>query len=123
MKSTTSKSVKPVISGTNPRVIKPALKETRSPLKKSLSHVKWEFPFSKKNYIILGIGMVVLAIGYIFMATALGDNQPVEGGNWANPLAIVWSPILLVIGYCVIIPFGILKYFGKPDETNADNQS
>jgi hypothetical protein len=57
------------------------------------------FPFEKINYIIIGIGIAVLILGYILMA------QDTVDGFWAT----VISPILLVLGYCVIIPFGILK--------------
>jgi hypothetical protein len=123
MKTTTSKSVKPSGAAASSKVMKTAAREVRLPLKKSLNQVKWEFPLTKNNYIILAIGIVVLTIGYIFLASGVGDNQPVEGGKWANPLAIEWAPVLLVIGYCVIIPFGILKFFGKKKEADTESQS
>ena len=56
------------------------------------------FPLERENYIILGIGLLVIVLGYI----ALSGGK-VEG---AMPLTI--APILLVLGYCVIIPLGIL---------------
>ena len=57
------------------------------------------FPFGKENFIIIGIGIVDIIIGYIFLA-----QGPVDG---FSPMVI--APILLVLGYCVIIPYGILK--------------
>ena len=48
--------------------------------------------FDKRNYMILGIGIALIVIGFILLAA--GD--------------ITVSPILLVLGYCVIIPLGIL---------------
>lgn len=48
--------------------------------------------FGRRNYIILAIGLVLIIIGFLFLA----------GGD------ITISPILLVVGYCVVIPLGIL---------------
>lgn len=47
---------------------------------------------------IMGIGIVVIAAGYLAML-----EGSVEGF-----LPLVVAPILLVLGYCVIVPFGIL---------------
>jgi hypothetical protein len=55
-------------------------------------------PFSKKNYQILGIGLLTIVLGYVALS-----QQP-----WDGAMALVVAPILLVLGYCVIIPFGIL---------------
>lgn len=49
-------------------------------------------PFKKENYIIIGIGLIFIILGYIFLA--IGD--------------ITISPILLILGFCVIIPIGII---------------
>jgi hypothetical protein len=57
------------------------------------------FPLAKENFIIIGIGILDLIIGYIFLA-----QDSVDG---FAPTVI--APILLVIGYCIIIPYGILK--------------
>ena len=48
--------------------------------------------FGKKNYILFGVGLMAIIVGYIFLGT--GDT--------------VISPILLVLGYCVIIPIAII---------------
>jgi hypothetical protein len=55
-------------------------------------------PLGRENFIILGIGLAVIVLGYLAMIGA-----PVEGF-----LPLVLAPILLVLGYCVIIPFGIM---------------
>lgn len=51
------------------------------------------------NYGIIGIGMGVIILGYFLMAS----DRTVDGF-----MATVLSPILLVIGYCVIVPIGVL---------------
>jgi hypothetical protein len=62
-------------------------------------------PFTKRNYQILGIGLLFIVLGYIALS-----QQP-----WDGTMPLVVAPILLVIGYCVIIPVGIL-YRKKPPE-------
>lgn len=67
-------------------------------------------PLNRQNFIILGIGILVILAGYAAMY-----KQPVEGF-----LPLVVSPLLLVLGYCVIIPVGILyRKRIKPVEPNA----
>ena len=55
-------------------------------------------PLAKENFVIIGIGLLVILGGYLAML-----EGSVEGF-----LPLVVAPILLVIGYCVIIPLGIL---------------
>jgi len=66
------------------------------------------FPLSGENFIIIGVGLLVIAAGYVAML-----EGSVEGF-----LPLVVAPILLVLGYCVIIPLGILyrkSYFRRKD--------
>ncbi len=55
-------------------------------------------PFTGRNYLWLGIGLGSIILGYISLA-----QGPVNS-FWSLTLA----PILLVLGYCVLIPVGIL---------------
>jgi len=48
---------------------------------------------------LFGIGLAVIVVGYIFL------RIPPAEGFWSLTLA----PIVLVIGYCVIIPLAILR--------------
>jgi hypothetical protein len=50
------------------------------------------------NFKIIGVGIVVIILGYL----ALSEGA-VEG---FLPLTV--APVLLVIGYCVILPIGIV---------------
>jgi uncharacterized membrane protein HdeD (DUF308 family) len=56
------------------------------------------FPLERENFIIMGIGLLTIVLGYV----ALSGNQ-VEGFS-----QLTLAPILLVIGYCIIVPFGIM---------------
>ncbi len=51
-----------------------------------------EAPFGKKNWMILGAGLVSIILGFITLASG----------------SITLAPILLVLGYCVLIPVGIM---------------
>ena len=57
-----------------------------------------QLPLSRKNFMIIGAGLLVILGGYAAML-----EGSVEGF-----LPLVLSPILLVLGYCVIVPIGIL---------------
>lgn len=86
--------------------------KTASKVKKPAGKQKKEitFPFERINYIIIGIGIVVLVLGYILMA-----EDTVDGFA-----ATVIAPILLVLGYVVIIPYGILKKSGNEKQGTAE---
>lgn len=55
-------------------------------------------PLGRENFMIMGVGLLVIIMGYGALA-----KGPIEGF-----LPLVLAPILLVLGYCVIIPLGIL---------------
>lgn len=55
-------------------------------------------PFGRENFIILIIGILVIILGYIFLAQGPADSF------WSLTVA----PILLVISYCIIIPISII---------------
>lgn len=57
-----------------------------------------KLPLVKENFYIISVGLVVILAGYLALA-----KGPIEGF-----LPLVLAPILLVLGYCVIIPLGIL---------------
>ncbi len=74
-----------------------------------VSHI--HIALTKKNYMIIGFGILLIIIGYIFMS-----ENSVDGF-----LPTVVAPILLVAGYCVVIPIGILlKDKSTTDVSDAD---
>ncbi len=48
--------------------------------------------FTGKNYILLALGIAVIALGYLQLAQG----------------SITLAPILLILGYCVIVPIAII---------------
>jgi|GEM_PF-314749 len=86
------------------------------------SDVTWNFPLAKPNLIGIGIGLVLVVIGYLCMSTGMVPMSDVASneGIWNNSLAVTVAPILLVLGYCVVIPFSIIYRFGRQDTVVAD---
>ncbi len=64
-------------------------------------------PFDNTNYRLFGIGIATIIIGYFFM-----NIGPVDS-FWSLTLA----PVVLVIGYLVIIPLAILYNNKKKPQT------
>jgi len=60
---------------------------------------------TSKNYLWYGAGVVVLLIGYFFLSIGPANSF------WSLTLA----PIILLIGYCVLVPVAILL---KPKEAD-----
>ena len=48
--------------------------------------------FTRKNYFVLAAGCVVITVGYLLLARG----------------SITLAPILLILGYCVLIPVAIM---------------
>lgn len=66
-------------------------------------------PFGKVNYQIMGVGILLIVLGYVALA-----QKP-----WDGFFPLVVSPVLLVIGYCVVIPVGILYRQKKSSESDV----
>lgn len=82
----------------------------------TVKKVQWHLPWTKQNYIIMAIGLGVIILGYILMSTGITEQPALPKGKWNNPFAVVVAPILLVLGYCVILPFGIFKSYLKKQD-------
>ncbi|MBP1647860.1 MAG: hypothetical protein H6Q30_1305 [Bacteroidetes bacterium] len=87
------------------------IRKKDSPRRRTTREV--HLPLGRENFIILGIGVAVIILGYLAML-----EGSVEGF-----LPLVLAPILLVAGYCVIIPLGIMYRKHRnvpPPETAAE---
>lgn len=63
-------------------------------------------PFTTINYVLFFIGLFVIALGYVLMGT----------GELNSTQSLTVSPIVLLVGYVVIIPFSIM-YRGHEKES------
>jgi hypothetical protein len=63
---------------------------------------------TKKNILLIAIGIVLLIIGFICLATGPADNL----------ISLTVAPLILVLAYLVVIPLGIL--FGGKKQDKQD---
>ncbi len=89
-----------------------AVKNRRTERRKK-SKIPAEMPLNRTNYIIIIAGAALIIATYILLAT----NNTVYG---FIPLDVV--PILLFIGYLIIVPIGIM-YKGKKKPTEHTEAS
>jgi uncharacterized BrkB/YihY/UPF0761 family membrane protein len=75
---------------------------------------KAEFLFSKKNYKILIIGLVVIAIGFILMSGGANENPNVFNEEVYNFRRIRLAPTVVLIGFGITI-YSILKKSTKKE--------
>ena len=67
----------------------------------SLADHTLEWPFGRKNYVLMAVSLIVIILGFILL--------------WQGDIS--FAPILLVVGYG-LIPFAIMAK-GKPEETDV----
>jgi len=67
--------------------------------------------WNKKNFIFLFIGLVIIISGFILMSV----------GSWDSFPSLFISPVVLVIGYLIILPASVL-ITGKHEEENKNEQ-
>ena len=64
--------------------------------------------WDKNNYIIFGIGIGIIILGFILMA-----QDP-----WDNPISLSFSPVILLFAYLIVFPFSILYRKKRNSSTN-----
>ena len=65
---------------------------------KNKKTLQFSWPYKRKNYLLFGFGVFVIIMGYLIMY--LGDVNSFQ--------SLVISPLLLLLGYLVIIPVALL---------------
>ena len=64
------------------------------------------WPFGNKNYLLFGLALLVTTIGFVLLG--VGD--------------VSWAPVLLVVGYCVLMPLAIIVK-DRPEPGNSEETS
>lgn len=65
--------------------------------------------YSRRNYLLLLVSILIVVLGYICLAI-----KPVDG-----TLTMVVAPILLVAGYCVLLPISL---FLRPSKNPGEQR-
>src|SRR5438445_5953077 len=82
-----------------PRPSQQPQQRQRSARAKSASQARpFNLPFERKNIMFILIGIAIVTLGYVIMATS----------DLMGVMAIDVSPVVLLIGYVVVIPLGIM---------------
>ncbi|MFZ2322271.1 MAG: hypothetical protein WAV89_01100 [Ignavibacteriaceae bacterium] len=82
--------------------------------KKNVKTVKKSIPspfniyWEKTNYLLFGLGILIIIVGFYFMSL----------GEWNSTPSMVISPILLFIGFVIVIPASI--FYRKKPTTQSD---
>ena len=66
---------------------------------KNKKKLQFSWPDKRKNYILFGVGVFVIIVGYLIMYSGEVDSFQ----------SLVISPLLLLAGYLVIIPMALLS--------------
>lgn len=74
-------------------------KKVQQKKKVSKGSSKWTIPLTRTNFYLFGLGIVILIVGFYIMTIP----------PWDSFFALVISTLLLLFGYFVIFPMGILK--------------
>lgn len=69
---------------------------------------KDQFAFTKENYIILSVGLVLLVIGYLLMMGGGSDDPNVFSEAIFSARRITVAPIVVLLGYGVVF-YAIVK--------------
>ena len=72
-----------------------------------------DLPFTRKNWSLAIAGLAVIVLGYVFLRI-----PPAEGF-----FSLTLAPVLLVVGYCVLIPMAILVRDQPADEGDEAEQT
>ena len=57
-----------------------------------------ETPFGRKNWTLFGSALATIVVGYLVLSVPPADGF----------LSLTLAPLLLVVGYCVLVPWAIL---------------
>lgn len=76
---------------------------------------KSDLAFGKINYIILGVGIVIIVLGFILMS---GDGSTEDKFNPAifSDLRIKTAPLTCLVGFVVVIVAILVKPFGHKNK-------
>lgn len=66
---------------------------------KNKRSINFKWPYKTKNYVLFGAGVFVIIVGYLTMY--LGEVDSFQ--------SLVLSPLLLLIGYLVLIPYALFS--------------
>lgn len=86
---------------------------TRTSARNTVTVRPFQMPFERENLMIVLGGVAVIALGYLLMAMS----------PTMSFVALTLAPFLLVLGYAVIVPYGIMYGSRKKKEVVVQTSS
>ncbi len=80
--------------------------------KKNINEDKQDLPLTKENYMLLGIGMVIIIIGFLLMIGGKADSPNDFNPEIFSFRRITLAPMVVLFGFL----FGIYAIMKKPKE-------
>lgn len=74
---------------------------------------RFHFAFGRMNYILMGAGLIVLALGYILLSGGGSDDPNTFNPAMFDNRRLVVAPILIIVGFVVEIL--AIMYKGKKE--------
>ena len=94
---------------TNEKKIQPASRQSSGSANVQRQDTIHMLNFGKLNYILLVVGIVVLAIGYLLLSGGGSDDPNVFNYDMFNSRRLVVAPIVIVIGLLLEIAAIMLR--------------
>lgn len=73
-----------------------------------------EFVFGKENYLILGVSLILIILGFYLLSGGGSENPYEYSPDIFNARRLYVAPIVLLLGYGMVI-YAILKKPGQKD--------
>ena len=77
-------------------------KKQPPPAKPKRARREGSLSMSSRNVLMLFVGIIIIAIGYFLLGRG----------------SITAAPLLLVLGYCVVVPLSIILWVKRSDRSN-----
>lgn len=67
------------------------------------------FLFGKRNYLLMVLGIVLIALGYMLMAGGGSDDPEVFNPEIFSSRRIFWAPLIVILGFAVEVVAILIK--------------
>ena len=77
------------------------------------NNTQFKLAFDTVNYILMAVGILLLAIGYVLLSGGGSDDPNVFNPAMFDSRRLVWAPVLIVLGF--VVEIAAIMYRKKRD--------
>lgn len=85
--------------------------KSTSRISSSRTSVNWKSPWTTQHFTYLGGAIAVIVAGFLLLAKGMYSS-------WDDPLSVDVAPVVLVIGYCILVPLAIMRKNSSGSSSN-----